>query len=582
MDVQLNYDEHFKFAMKKISGFLKTRLDEGTAQAFKIARSKDSGLIELRWQPRASLTEPWLGVDGQVDSAGFCLQKWSPLGHPAVVPPRPVMEEKRRKQMASFKMRDVLKAEHCEEAFDWIQTVAKEAKVPLLVEHQETRVAGAMGRLCDIGAGDRKVMIQVIDEKALARDMADGGKNFWACPKLSAEMMAEREARIQKAIAKYNRVELANVRYMDGDGDIPECGVDQKEMVDDSMLNNLTEANTALRKKLKDVRKQLKDNKVENAKRILHCANQGGGAVVAPAAAPAARPRKKKKKRRRIVVSEADDDIIDDNDEWLPRGEASKRAADEVAEVDEEPVPAVVIANPARPDSDDGARGYTVREILKHRAKQDGSLEYLVWWDGYARGDATWEPFDNFDSPMWIEEYHKALDARLVEEKAERARLELESIKHVPKGAAFATLEEKFQSEVQNLPPRRLGARCNLISSSVAAVVPAVAAGDAAPSKENADVENDEEEETEEHEEEEEEEEEVKEGEDSKEKQQEAASPSPPPSPPSSPPSDSAAASLSLPPPITNPRKRKQIQGATPEMEAGLKALNAARNKRRR
>jgi len=40
---------------------------------------------------------------------------------------------------------------------------------------------------------------------------------------------------------------------------------------------------------------------------------------------------------------------------------------------------------------------YKVKEILDRRTLEGGKKEYLVWWENYPKGEATWEPCENFD-----------------------------------------------------------------------------------------------------------------------------------------------------------------------------------------
>jgi hypothetical protein len=50
---------------------------------------------------------------------------------------------------------------------------------------------------------------------------------------------------------------------------------------------------------------------------------------------------------------------------------------------------------------------YVVEKILDHKGST-GARKYLVKWKGFSSEHNTWEPPDNFDSPMMIDEYWKA------------------------------------------------------------------------------------------------------------------------------------------------------------------------------
>jgi hypothetical protein len=571
MDVQLDYDAHFLHCMNKLSGFLKTRFDEGTAQAFRIARGK-TGFIELRWQPRASLVEPWLGVNGMPEADGFVLQKWTPIGAPAVVQAKPVMTEKSIKQMLSFKMRDILRAQHCEAAFEWIGNVARDAAVPLVAERQHRRLAGSMGRLCDIGAAEKIVTIQVIDEQALEAELAEDGKTFWACPKLSKEAMAARAAKIEAAVAKYNRIALANVRYKHDKADLPDLPADQRILVDDRVMTRLTEENKKLRARLTAAHGKLREQK----------AGEGGGVVHQQAGAQKKGKKKKKKKRVQIV-----DDSGSDDDEWLPAGEARPKAREVAAapappaaivveeegaaEVDgdvESEAPAVVAGGEER-----GA--YLVEKILQHRHSSNGDAgeyEYKVLWKGWPRESATWEPASSFDSPVWVKEYHEAVERK----RAARRKLEEDSRSRAPptpKGAKFPSLEAQFQASLTNLPAKRLrGGGASSSSSSSSSTAGSSSSSSSSVEMPAADHDDDNKEEKEEDIGEE-------------ETPPPHASPGPPPlarSAPAAPPLIAAGPS-SLPLlPGEKKREKKRVAAGDPAMNAGLAAQQRARKKARR
>ena len=63
---------------------------------------------------------------------------------------------------------------------------------------------------------------------------------------------------------------------------------------------------------------------------------------------------------------------------------------------------------------------YDVKKILAHRENADGKLEFLTWWEGCPKEQATWEPPISFltryceDFPLYLLQHGIAMDAREV------------------------------------------------------------------------------------------------------------------------------------------------------------------------
>jgi len=57
---------------------------------------------------------------------------------------------------------------------------------------------------------------------------------------------------------------------------------------------------------------------------------------------------------------------------------------------------------------------YTVERIVDRRVNEDGTVEYLLKWNGFDDKDNTWEPESHLDCP--------GLVAKFEEERAERER----------------------------------------------------------------------------------------------------------------------------------------------------------------
>jgi hypothetical protein len=49
---------------------------------------------------------------------------------------------------------------------------------------------------------------------------------------------------------------------------------------------------------------------------------------------------------------------------------------------------------------------YEIRQILSHRIKRNGDREYLIWWKGYPREEATWEPGSSIKSNDYLRRYN--------------------------------------------------------------------------------------------------------------------------------------------------------------------------------
>jgi hypothetical protein len=80
---QYDWNGRYKPISNPLSGFTKTKADPFTVQAWRIKRGA-SGLIETTWKPVASLNAPWLGMDGQPGTAGFCKLRGRPVVRPCV------------------------------------------------------------------------------------------------------------------------------------------------------------------------------------------------------------------------------------------------------------------------------------------------------------------------------------------------------------------------------------------------------------------------------------------------------------------------------------------------------------------
>jgi hypothetical protein len=75
---QYDWVSYYKTVTNHISGFTKTAADPHTVQGWKIERG-NTGLVELRWQPVASPTTPWLGQDETTLSMGFVRLQGRPM-----------------------------------------------------------------------------------------------------------------------------------------------------------------------------------------------------------------------------------------------------------------------------------------------------------------------------------------------------------------------------------------------------------------------------------------------------------------------------------------------------------------------
>jgi hypothetical protein len=68
---QYDWNARYKPISNPLSGFTKTKRDPNTVQAWRFKRGDDS-LVRTTWQPIASMTAPWLGMDGKPGTLGFC------------------------------------------------------------------------------------------------------------------------------------------------------------------------------------------------------------------------------------------------------------------------------------------------------------------------------------------------------------------------------------------------------------------------------------------------------------------------------------------------------------------------------
>ena len=69
-------------------------------------------------------------------------------------------------------------------------------------------------------------------------------------------------------------------------------------------------------------------------------------------------------------------------------------------------------------DSDASVQSlYTVEKILDKRITEDGSVEYLIKWEGYDHSENTWEPLRHFEDPMLVEAFEREWRERNREEE---------------------------------------------------------------------------------------------------------------------------------------------------------------------
>ena len=60
-------------------------------------------------------------------------------------------------------------------------------------------------------------------------------------------------------------------------------------------------------------------------------------------------------------------------------------------------------------EADEDEEEFEVKSIIKHREVEDGDIEFLVWWKGYPKAEATWEARSEVvkTAPKIVEAYEK-------------------------------------------------------------------------------------------------------------------------------------------------------------------------------
>jgi hypothetical protein len=171
VDVTYNWQKFYKEFGVPISGFTKTKLDPTIVGAFRFRKAK-SGLVEMHWKRFADGNSPYLGMDGQPESPGFCCMRSYPAvdSFPDVFPPaRGAMNAKQLKSLLCPGMKEALTAEGLDSSVDWLETVARNGVIPTFASSTDS---SSIGVTCQIGSAGRLARIQVIKER----------DNFWELP----------------------------------------------------------------------------------------------------------------------------------------------------------------------------------------------------------------------------------------------------------------------------------------------------------------------------------------------------------------------------------------------------------------
>jgi hypothetical protein len=228
---QYNFEERYKSVSNVLSGFTNTKYDRFTVQAWKVCRGK-TGLVELTWQPIASLTAPWLGCDMTPNSPGFLklrgravvphTEDWSRLAHACTVrggggrerdseryrtitrvvlqggltqvEPNRISNKKYNGQLLSATVKDALIVQGISETYDCLEEAVKQSDIPVGRALQAEADPGALGRFHEVGAGARVAPVQVIHPSP----HLDNPELFWFLPEQARPIVFAPETGLPK------------------------------------------------------------------------------------------------------------------------------------------------------------------------------------------------------------------------------------------------------------------------------------------------------------------------------------------------------------------------------------------------
>ena len=192
--VQYDFVDWYKGRINALSGFTKTKNDQGIVGAFRISRCSPGNLVQVHWKPTARLNTPWLGVNGGAKEPGFVVLRNSTNQGPLSVSSRFLRQEARKlaqlkRDLTSHSMQEVLEAENFEGALPWLLQCVETGELPILREVEMSTPDGQLGRVVEIGVPENPVQVQLLDAAPPATDAL-----FFRLPEAVIERMNNHRA----------------------------------------------------------------------------------------------------------------------------------------------------------------------------------------------------------------------------------------------------------------------------------------------------------------------------------------------------------------------------------------------------
>jgi hypothetical protein len=177
---QLNWKARYKTVMgdravlNRLQGFARSTNSQVSAHAFRFARARGGGAIEMTFKQNASQRLPWLGADHMPRTNGFRVLRSIPRGAPVDVVPKRGLSKAQKKALTNPKIVEQLVAEGLVTTPRWLEELRDADGAIPFRPLGNARTPGEMGELVEIGAAGRK---------AVVRRMTAGPKDtFWHLP----------------------------------------------------------------------------------------------------------------------------------------------------------------------------------------------------------------------------------------------------------------------------------------------------------------------------------------------------------------------------------------------------------------
>jgi hypothetical protein len=134
MNQLLDWDDHYRGLVRKISGFTNTKRDHAAVYAFLLKKSK-GGFVELFWKESTMDSVPWKGVGGIAGAPGYVILSSRPRLPPVVLAPKHAGQLTPQAYMKDFNSAaygEALKTQKHADDVPWLKEVASTGEIPIV------------------------------------------------------------------------------------------------------------------------------------------------------------------------------------------------------------------------------------------------------------------------------------------------------------------------------------------------------------------------------------------------------------------------------------------------------------------